>query len=277
MAVRIARHRPGAAVGHVDRREDARAVVLAEVLPQTCVEHGNGDALAGDAGPLQQIGADQHGIVRLVEQPQGIHAGAVLKRSRVAQRLHQRRGQHAHERRRQYSGEHRCRDVTGGGSDQRVAGKRRVQIVRRAFEQVAQIETAGLHVPIGEHAHRGHVLERGPLYRRQVCGNRIDDGKVLLDISAELPHLARSGVRRSRLYDVQRCQRTHHQRCRRLRGHSGCNGREGAGNCEQDGGKTTNAHGVLEKDGACEKSVAIASQKRIRPLRNGSLTPHIRA
>ncbi len=55
VAVRIAGHRARAAVGHIDRRQHAPAVVLARRLPQAAVEHGDGDAAPGDAGLLQRV------------------------------------------------------------------------------------------------------------------------------------------------------------------------------------------------------------------------------
>src|SRR5262249_5122256 len=100
VAIGIARDRARSAVGHIDRGENATAVVLRNVLPETRIQYGYRDALAGNPGLLQDVRADEVRIVSLIQERRALNSAAV-RQSRLGGLIH----------------DHRRRDTT----DDRVA------------------------------------------------------------------------------------------------------------------------------------------------------------
>ncbi len=214
VTVRIARDGARAAVGHVNRGQDARAVVLGHVLPQSRVQHSDGDALAGDSRLLQRVSAHQHGIVGLISQSEGRHALPVLSGRGLAQGGYQRRRHgagHGIAGDRRDEGQRRA----GERRDHRIRGQCLIDGIGRAAQSLSEAgqEPVRGHLPIREDMHAGCRAQSLRLLRVEVRGDGVDDPEVALDLPMH-PQDARAGRGRGRrLYDVDaRCGVGHGRR-----------------------------------------------------------------
>ncbi len=78
VSVRVAGYAARTAVRNVDAGQHTRPEVLARVLPQARVQHGDRNAPARDPALMKGVSTDEHWIRSLVQQVRRADAGSIL-------------------------------------------------------------------------------------------------------------------------------------------------------------------------------------------------------